>query len=148
MKGLIEKRAGGIVFRPNNSGFEYLMVTSNSNQNRWIFPAGHVEAGETPKEAACREVMEEAGVIAESVLDLGIFQYYWYRGKQKITIETNLYLMCYQKTVTTKPEGRQVQFFSLNQILKLNIWEESREFLKETQSRIEKFLIQHSGKLP
>jgi 8-oxo-dGTP pyrophosphatase MutT (NUDIX family) len=141
MKNLIEKRAGGIVFRPNNAQYEYLMVTSNSSQNRWIFPAGHVEAGETPEMTASREVMEEAGVIADTVLDLGIFHYYWYRGKQKHMIETNLYLMRYQKTVTTWPEGRQVQFFNLNQILELNIWEESREFLKKVQSQIETFLM-------
>jgi 8-oxo-dGTP pyrophosphatase MutT (NUDIX family) len=140
MKGLIEKRAGGIVFRPNDTGFEYLMVTSNSNRNRWIFPAGHVEPGETPEMTASREVMEEAGVIAETALDLGFFQYYWYRGKQKIIIETNLYLMRYLKTITVNPEGRLVRFFTLNQILQLNIWEESREFLKKAQPQIETFL--------
>jgi 8-oxo-dGTP pyrophosphatase MutT (NUDIX family) len=143
---LIEKRAGGIVFRQNSSQFEYLLVTSNSNQNRWIFPAGHVEDGETHKIAAVREVLEEAGVIAKIMFDLGNFQYYWYRGTKKIIIETDMYLMQYQKTVAIQPEGRQVQFFSLNQIMNLNIWEESREFFKKVQTQIQNFVSQSSGK--
>ena len=146
MNWLIEKRAGGIVFRQNNSQFEYLMVTSNSNQKRWIFPAGHVEAGETPEVTAICEVMEEAGVLAEKVLDLGSFCYNWYRGNQKIAIETNLYLMRYLETIMIKPEGRQVQFFSWNQILALNIWEESREFLYKTQIQIQHFLKENLGR--
>lgn len=31
--------------------------------NTWSFPGGHVEGGETPLEAACREVWEEAGIV-------------------------------------------------------------------------------------
>lgn len=140
MKLLTEKRAGGIVFHQKDSEIEYLMVTSNSDKCKWIFPAGHVESGETNQETALREVLEEAGVAAEVMLDLGFFQYYWYRFNQKVVIETNLYLMKYLKTVITEPEGRQVQFFSFEQVMTLNIWEESREFLKRANEQIQAFL--------
>ncbi|HBE76332.1 MAG TPA: hypothetical protein DDW65_00895 [Firmicutes bacterium] len=140
MKLLIEKRAGGIVFRRQDDKLEYLLVTSNSNKSRWIFPAGHVETGEVPPEAALREVLEEAGVIAEIILDLGSFRYYWYHANQKIIIETDLYLMKYIKTISENPEGRQVQFFDFAQILDVNIWKESREFLKKAHQQVQKFL--------
>jgi 8-oxo-dGTP pyrophosphatase MutT (NUDIX family) len=116
------------------------MVTSNSNTSRWIFPAGHVEIGETNPETAIREVFEEAGVVAEVALDLGNFQYYWYRSNQKVIIETNLYLMRYLKTVTTEPEGRKVQFYDYNQVLALNIWDESREFIIKAHEQVQAFL--------
>jgi 8-oxo-dGTP pyrophosphatase MutT (NUDIX family) len=140
MKLLIEKRAGGIIFRRQDDKFEYLLVTSNSNKSKWIFPAGHVETGETPQEAALREVLEEAGVIAEIIFDLGNFRYYCYRSNQKIIIETDLYLMKYIKTISEDPEGRQVQFFDFDRILDLNIWKESREFLKKAHLQVQTFL--------
>lgn len=41
-------------------------------------PKGHVDPGETPIEAATREVREETGVVAEPVGELGESRY-WYR---------------------------------------------------------------------
>ena len=69
---LVQQRAGGIVFRNENNQIEFLLVTSNSNRNRWIIPAGHVEAGESYQETALREVAEEAGVEAAIFSTLGV----------------------------------------------------------------------------
>jgi 8-oxo-dGTP pyrophosphatase MutT (NUDIX family) len=133
----IEERAGGIVFRKVEEKIEYLLVTSNSNKNRWIFPAGHIEKGENPEEAALREVEEEAGVEAKIISNLDSFQYFWYRDNKKLIIDTNLFLMEFLKTVEVNPEGRRVKFFSLAEILTLNIWEESKAFIEKTQQLIE-----------
>ncbi len=132
----IERRAGGIVFCKEDSRIEFLLVTSNSNRNRWIIPAGHVEAGEAPMETALREVEEEAGVEAAIISDLGILEYLWYRSNQKILIETHLYLMKYLKTVAINPEGRQVGFFDYKQAESLNMWDESRAFLEKAYEQM------------
>lgn len=137
----VEQRAGGIVFRKVNNNVEFLLVTSNSNRNRWIIPAGHVEIGETPVETAIREVIEEAGVEAVIRSDLGLLQYVWYRNGQKVLIETYLYLMKYEKTVTVDPEGRQVQFFNFKQTRALNMWEESRKFLEKANQLLKSNVI-------
>ena len=133
----IEERAGGIVFRKIGENIEYLLVTSNSNKSRWIFPAGHIEKGEKPEEAALREVVEEAGVEAKIISNLDSFQYFWYRDNKKLIIDTNLFLMEFLKTVEVNPEGRRVKFFSLDEILALNIWEESKAFIEKAQQLIE-----------
>jgi ADP-ribose pyrophosphatase len=39
----------------------------------WEFPAGTVDPGETPEEAARRELLEEAGLRVESIVSLGCF---------------------------------------------------------------------------
>lgn len=134
----MEHRAGGIVYRKENGRVEFLLVTSNSNHNRWIIPAGHVEIGETAPETALREVAEEAGVDAAIVSDLGNLSYIWYRSNQKTLINTSLYLMKYLKTIAINPEGRQVKFFAIGDALNLNLWEESREFLLKAQEFTEK----------
>jgi mutator protein MutT len=56
--------AGGVVYRPNGAVVEILLVTAKRNPAAWIFPKGHIERGETPEQAALREVQEEAGVVA------------------------------------------------------------------------------------
>ena len=133
-----EQRAGGIVYRRIGPETEYLLVTSNSNKNRWIFPAGHVEPGETHDQTALREVAEEAGVSAVVVAELGNYQYFWYHDNRKVLIDTCIYLMQYIQTTDTHPEGRQVGFFSYEDILKLNLWEESKEFMVKANQVVTK----------
>ena len=41
----------------------------------WIFPKGHVEPGESPEEAARREVLEETGIEIEVGSRLGATRY-------------------------------------------------------------------------
>ena len=57
--------AGAIVFR----GDTVLMIRVGS---RWSFPKGHVEPGETAKQAAVRETREETGISAELLTDVPI----------------------------------------------------------------------------
>lgn len=51
--------AGGVV---RDFGGRVLMIRC---RHRWDLPKGHVESGETPAEAALREVAEETGVRAD-----------------------------------------------------------------------------------
>jgi 8-oxo-dGTP pyrophosphatase MutT (NUDIX family) len=133
-----EQRAGGVVFRNGASQIEYLLVTSNSNPNRWIIPAGHIEAGESPDVAALREVAEEAGVRANIIADLGSYQYHWYRHNQKILLDTHLFIMEYQATLIPNPEGRQVKFYPYEVLLTLNLWEESKELIIKAHQKCSK----------
>ncbi len=53
--------AGGVVF---NARGEVLLICHR--RGSWVFPKGHIDAGETPLVAAVREVEEEAGVTAHA----------------------------------------------------------------------------------
>ncbi len=67
--------AGGIVCRREDGERCYLLVRSSTDASHWVLPKGHIDAGESPEEAALREVREEAGVAAEIVARAGIDAY-------------------------------------------------------------------------
>ena len=65
--------AGGVV---RNSLGEIALVRHGST-NFWGFPKGHVDPGETPLDAAKREIAEEAGIEEITyVRDLGAYERY------------------------------------------------------------------------
>ena len=73
-----EFSAGGVVVR---EGKVVVIVPTRRAANGarvLALPKGHVDPGETPVQAAAREVREETGVIAEPVAELGETRY-WYR---------------------------------------------------------------------
>ena len=57
----MEVSAGGIVFRRDAEGRARFLLIRDSYGN-WGFPKGHLEAGESPAEAALRETGEETGL--------------------------------------------------------------------------------------
>lgn len=56
-----EKSCGAIVFRKYHGNTELLLITHSAG-GHWSFPKGHVEAGETERQTALREVMEETHI--------------------------------------------------------------------------------------
>lgn len=63
-----EFSCGGVML----DGNKVLLVQVKSMKGRkiWTFPKGHIEAGETPRQAALREVLEETGYRAGIVRPL------------------------------------------------------------------------------
>ncbi len=60
-----EVSAGGVVMRRIDDVPHYLLI--RDPYRNWGFPKGHLEAGETPEEAARREVAEETGIRVQQV---------------------------------------------------------------------------------
>jgi 8-oxo-dGTP pyrophosphatase MutT (NUDIX family) len=56
----IETSSGGVVFRRGRDVLDFLLI--RDPYDNWGLPKGHVEGGETPAEAALREVEEETGL--------------------------------------------------------------------------------------
>lgn len=48
----------------------------------WCLPKGHIEAGESPEQAAVREVAEETGISADIIQPLGVIDY-WFTGDDR-----------------------------------------------------------------
>jgi bis(5'-nucleosidyl)-tetraphosphatase len=78
-------QAGGVVFKPHRTAPRVLLVKARRNPQLWIFPKGHIEEGERPREAALRETREEAGVAAEIVTRLGSLEFE--SGKELVQVD-------------------------------------------------------------
>ena len=58
-------------------------------------PKGHPEEGESPVDAALREVREEAGVVARLVEPLGDVRYWYTRNGRRIAKVVSFFLLAY-----------------------------------------------------
>lgn len=86
-----EFSAGGIVF--NEAG--QVLLTKHSQNKHWSFPKGLIDPGQTPEQAAVREVREEGGIEAEITGKVGYSKYVYNLNGEKIFKVVTYFLMKY-----------------------------------------------------
>lgn len=104
--------AGGIVLRG-----DFVLIV-NQRGTSWSLPKGHIETGETPLQAAKREIFEESGIKnLQFIKELGSYQRYLIGkngGDDKSELKT-IHLFLFQTTTKilkpldpNNPEARWV----------------------------------------
>lgn len=69
-QGIKEISAGGLVYRVAADGMHFALILDA--YNKWTFPKGHVDSTESLEKTAAREVSEEIGITALTLIgDLG-----------------------------------------------------------------------------
>lgn len=90
-----EPTAGGIIFRHNPKDarlIEILLI--QDSKGRWTIPKGHIEEGETARQAAEREIGEETGLAQMRVLDwLGKINFRYRRDDSLVLMTTEIFLI-------------------------------------------------------
>jgi len=88
---------------------EKILLISTQAGRRWQLPKGHIEAGETPEQAAVREVAEETGVTGRVLAPLSAVEY-WYneRGQRRIHKQVAYYLLSYTSGSTADFDASEV----------------------------------------
>ena len=74
-----ETSAGGVVLDLSRNPPAVALIARHDRRSRllWSLPKGHVEEGETPEQAALREVFEETGLVGRIVAPLGVIDFWF-----------------------------------------------------------------------
>jgi predicted NUDIX family NTP pyrophosphohydrolase len=70
----VKESAGTLLYRFRDGALQVLIVHPSGSYNRrapWSIPKGKLDPGETPEAAARRETIEETGMKAGELVDLG-----------------------------------------------------------------------------
>jgi 8-oxo-dGTP pyrophosphatase MutT (NUDIX family) len=155
---LTQHSAGGVVYRRQGNHIDIAMI--KDSYNRWTFPKGHVEAGETFEETAKREISEEIG-IEETALstrkELGEMDYWFtsnYASDIEASKEANItigkdgvlihkyvtyFLFETNNEVILAPQEKEVaavEWVPLQEIDERNEYEDNRELIRKAKDYI------------
>ena len=81
-----ETSAGGLVLDRSGEVPRAALIARHDKRGRlvWSLPKGHVEAGETPADAAVREVEEETGIIGRVLAPLGTIDFWFVADQRRV----------------------------------------------------------------
>jgi 8-oxo-dGTP pyrophosphatase MutT (NUDIX family) len=103
-----------------------LAVTEDDRNNKWTFPAGHIEPGETAFQAAEREAFEEAGVKCRAIGKILTIT-----GKNKTAfIPCNIIIT---PVLAPNHEFATLGLFSLSQLRSLKLYDDTRLIIEKAR---------------
>ena len=122
-KRVDEVSAGGLVI--DASGTKGLLIgrydTKDSTGKRilWSLPKGHIEEGETPEQAAIREVAEETGITSSITKSLGVIDFWFMAGGKRIhkTVHHFMFTEVGGVLAAQESEVDEVSWFPLEEIV-------------------------------
>jgi len=117
--------AGGVVTARRSEGAVFLLVRASRPPFDWVLPKGHIEKGETPEDAARREVREESGVTADIVRLVGDSTF----DVDGAPVRVRYFLMQFQRQGVAD-ERRETRWCSLEDAERLLAFESSRDILR------------------
>jgi diadenosine hexaphosphate hydrolase (ATP-forming) len=130
MKAQREFSSGGVVLRRHGGSLRVLLI--KDGYSRWTWPKGNIDAGETPREAASREIAEEVGIKSVKILErLGKTEYY-YKLKGRLVFKTVYLYLC---------ETRQKKLTIQTSEIETGRWLSPEEALKKVDYRGAKTLL-------
>jgi len=127
-------QAGAVVFRTDGGSVLILLVRSRKNPGVWVFPKGHLEAGESHADAALREAEEEAGISGTVVGPVGptlTFQ----SGDESVAVK---YYLVHLTADAASPEGREKAWLSPDEALERLGFQNARDLLLAALQEIER----------
>ncbi len=132
---------GGVVVRRTEVGDEVLLIRPRTDDGKvvWALPKGMKEDGETPEQAAAREVVEETGIQAEIVEELEPITYWFSWAPDRVRYRKTVhYFLMSESGGDLRPDGFEVAeaaFFPLDGAHRKATYPSERKVLKAAASR-------------
>jgi 8-oxo-dGTP pyrophosphatase MutT (NUDIX family) len=133
-----EFSAGGVVVR-RFRGRPYIAAVRVKGGQVLALPKGHIDPGESPAEAATREVREETGLQATLVEKLKDIRYWYERGGKRILKDVSFFLFRYRSGRLSDHDHEVVsaEWVPLDEAPKLLSYRGEREVAAAAMSRVE-----------
>ncbi|OGS28572.1 MAG: hypothetical protein A2218_05010 [Elusimicrobia bacterium RIFOXYA2_FULL_53_38] len=134
-----EHAAGGIILE--DGCVLLILMRDLKGVKVWTFPKGHLELGETPRTAACREVAEETGFDCEIISELYTAEYSFVRNGRPVDKDVRWYLMKRvggDGAVKTPEEIFGIQWRPLSEARGLLRYKSDLRILELLENRIER----------
>ena len=137
-KRVDEVSAGGLVI--DSTGTKGLLIGRRDlkDQSRerllWSLPKGHIEEGETPEQAAIREVAEETGIQSVIARELGVIDFWFMAGGNRIhkTVHHYLFKEVGGELAPQITEVDDVGWFPLNEIVELLAYPDEKKLIAKS----------------
>jgi 8-oxo-dGTP pyrophosphatase MutT (NUDIX family) len=122
-KRVDEVSAGGLVI--DSTGTKGLLIGRYDHKDTtgkrvlWSLPKGHIEEGETPEQAAIREVAEETGITSSITKPLGVIDFWFMAGGKRIhkTVHHFMFTEVGGVLAAQESEVDEVSWFPLEEIV-------------------------------
>lgn len=138
--------SGGVIFRHHNGNVEIGLIALRGGRI-WALPKGRLEAGETLEQAACREVMEETGLIGEVVRRIGEISYWFYAKEEGVKIHKTVHFFLIRhlegETSNDSWEVDEARWWPLDEALKVLTYKSERETVERGAE-----MIRELGEMP
>jgi ADP-ribose pyrophosphatase YjhB (NUDIX family) len=139
-KRVDEVSAGGLVI--DASGKLGLLIgrrdlkDASGKRILWSLPKGHIEEGETPEEAALREVQEETGIVSVIEKSLGVIDFWFMAGGKRIHKTVHHYLFRENGGVLAAQESEvdEVAWFPLAEIVDRLAYPDEKKLIARTNA--------------
>lgn len=134
-KRVDEVSAGGLVI--DFSGTKGLLIGRFDQKDAmrekllWSLPKGHIEEGETPEQAAIREVAEETGINSEISRELGVIDFWFMAGGKRIhkTVHHFLFKEVGGTLTPQESEVDEARWFPLEEIVSLLAYPDEKKLI-------------------
>jgi ADP-ribose pyrophosphatase YjhB (NUDIX family) len=142
-KRVDEVSAGGLVV--DTTGKLGLLIGRRDQKDAsgkkilWSLPKGHIEEGETPEQAALREVAEETGIQSEIEKSLGIIDFWFMAGGKRIHKTVHHYLFRESGGLLAAQESEvdEVAWFPLGEIIDKLAYPDEKKLIARTNATTE-----------
>jgi ADP-ribose pyrophosphatase YjhB (NUDIX family) len=139
-KRVDEVSAGGLVV--DSTGKLGLLIGRRDQKDAtgtrilWSLPKGHIEDGETPEQAALREVQEETGIQSVIEKSLGVIDFWFMAGGKRIhkTVHHYLFRESGGLLAAQETEVDEVAWFPLAEIVERLAYPDEKKLIARTNA--------------